>query len=174
MPRTIRPKDPQDGAHHTSLCAALGSSLDPQDYEPESAKHSGAAITTSRFPEPWRIVEIGNGFAVDDAAGRQLGVFYGRTDPNTAGHTGFLTIDEARQMAVDFAMLPKLLKRTSHRGARPTGAPVGSLGGLPRGRSADSDFAAFDPIRQVVRPAVPIARSSPQPRASSTGLPRRP
>jgi hypothetical protein len=46
---------------------------------------------TSRFPAPWRIVEIAHGFAVDDATGRQLGVFYGRDDPNTAGHTGFLT-----------------------------------------------------------------------------------
>jgi hypothetical protein len=70
---------------------------------------------TSRFPAPWRIVEIPNGFAVDDATGHQLGVFYGRADPNTAGHTGFLTIEEARQMAVDFARLPELLKRPSGR-----------------------------------------------------------
>jgi hypothetical protein len=70
---------------------------------------------TSRFPAPWRIVEIAHGFAVDDATGRQLGVFYGRDDPNTAGHTGFLTIDEARQIAVDFARLPALLKQTSDR-----------------------------------------------------------
>lgn len=70
---------------------------------------------TNRVPAPWRIVEIPNGFAVDDATGRQLGVFYGRADPNTAGHTGFLTIEEARQMAVNFARLPELLKRTSAR-----------------------------------------------------------
>jgi hypothetical protein len=68
---------------------------------------------TTRFPAPWRIVEIPNGFAVDDATGQQLGVFYGRADPNAAGHTGFLNIDEARQMAVDFARLPELLARTS-------------------------------------------------------------
>src|SRR5262249_56265723 len=68
---------------------------------------------TNRFPTPWRIVEIPNGFAVDDATGQQLGVFYGRADPNTAGHTGFLTIDEARQMAIDFARLPELLERSS-------------------------------------------------------------
>jgi hypothetical protein len=67
---------------------------------------------TSRFPAPWRIIEIAHGFAVDDATGRQLGIFYGRADSNTAGHTGFLTIDEARQMAVDFSRLPELLKRT--------------------------------------------------------------
>jgi hypothetical protein len=66
---------------------------------------------TSRFPAPWRIVEIPNGFAVDDATGQQLGIFYGRADPNTAGHTGFLTMDEARQMPVDFARLPELLKQ---------------------------------------------------------------
>src|SRR5882672_1283234 len=68
---------------------------------------------TSRVPRPWRIVEIQNGFAVDDAAGRQLGVFYGRADPNTAGHTGLLMIDEAREIAVDFARLPELLEQTS-------------------------------------------------------------
>jgi len=70
---------------------------------------------TRRFPQPWRIVEIPIGFAVEDATGQQLSVFYGRSDPNTAGHTGFLTIDEARQLAVDFARLPELLKRTSAR-----------------------------------------------------------
>ncbi len=48
-------------------------------------------------------------YRAEDATGQQLGVFCGRSDPNTAGHTGFLTIDEARQMAVDFARLPELL-----------------------------------------------------------------
>ncbi len=64
---------------------------------------------TGRFPTPWRIVEIPSGFAVEDATGQQLGVFYGRADPNIAGHMGFLTMDEARQMAIDFARLPELL-----------------------------------------------------------------
>ena len=73
----------------------------------------GRRAMTTRFPAPWRIVEIPNGFAVDDASGQQLGVFYGRADPNEAGHTGFLTIEEARQMAVDFARLPELLKPAS-------------------------------------------------------------
>jgi hypothetical protein len=29
---------------------------------------------TSRFPAPWRTVEIPSGFAVEDATGQQLGV----------------------------------------------------------------------------------------------------
>jgi hypothetical protein len=49
---------------------------------------------TSRFPAPWRIVELPNGFAVDDATGKQVGVFYGRA-PDIAGHTGIMTMDEA-------------------------------------------------------------------------------
>jgi len=62
------------------------------------------------FPAPWRIVEIPNGFAVEDATGKQIGVFYGRA-PDSAGHTGIMTMDEARQMAIDFASLPELFKR---------------------------------------------------------------
>ena len=64
---------------------------------------------TGRFPAPWRVVEIPSGFAVEDASGLQLGVFYGRSDANLAGHTGFLTMDEARQMAINFAKLARLL-----------------------------------------------------------------
>jgi hypothetical protein len=79
----------------------------------DNARPATISPETSRFPKPWQIVEIPNGFAVDDATGRQLGVFYGRTDPNTAGHTDFVMIDEALQIAVDFARLPELLKQTS-------------------------------------------------------------
>jgi len=50
-----------------------------------------AASMTGRFPTPWRIVEIPRGFAVADATGLQLCAFYGRADPNIAGHTGFLS-----------------------------------------------------------------------------------
>ena len=79
----------------------------------DNARPATTSPETSRFPKPWQIVEIPNGFAVDDATGRQLGVFYGRTDPNKAGHTDFVMIDEALQIAVDFARLPELLKQTS-------------------------------------------------------------
>ena len=78
---------------------------------------------TNRFPTPWRIVEIPTGFAVEDANGQQLGVFYGRCDPNIAGHTGFLTIDEARELAVNFAKLPELFKPNSTRSEVTKAAP---------------------------------------------------
>jgi hypothetical protein len=71
-----------------------------------------AASMTGRFPAPWRIVEIPQGFAVDDAGGQQLAVFYGLAEPNAARQTDFLTFDEARQMAVDFAKLQKQLGHT--------------------------------------------------------------
>jgi hypothetical protein len=70
---------------------------------------------TNRFPGPWRITEFPNGFAVYDATDRQLGFFYGRADPNMAGHAGFVMIDDARQIAIDFARLPELLNQTLGR-----------------------------------------------------------
>jgi hypothetical protein len=69
----------------------------------------------TRFPAPWRIVEMLNGFAVEDATGKQIGVFYGRA-PDIAGHTGIMIMDEAREMAIDFAKLPELLKRDGTAG----------------------------------------------------------
>ena len=42
-------------------------------------------------------------------------MFYGRA-PNTAGYTGIMTMDEARQMALDFARLPELLKQDGNGG----------------------------------------------------------
>ncbi|HSV25881.1 MAG TPA: hypothetical protein VLJ17_22995 [Xanthobacteraceae bacterium] len=65
-----------------------------------------AATMTNGFSAPWRIIEIPHGFAVEDAAEQQLAVFYGLAEPNTVRQTDSLTIDEARQMAVDFANLP--------------------------------------------------------------------
>src|SRR5258708_39248958 len=70
-----------------------------------------AATMTGRFPAPWQIVEIPDGFAVDDASGQQLAVFYGLAESNAERQTDLLTIEEARQMAVDFAKLPELLEQ---------------------------------------------------------------
>ena len=67
-------------------------------------------IARRRFP-PWQVFELYGGYAVYDAEGRRLGAFYGRTYPSATTQTGILTIDEARQMALDFARLPELLQQ---------------------------------------------------------------
>ncbi len=66
-------------------------------------------ITQRRFP-PWQVIELQGGYAVEDAQGRRLGTFLGRATSIEATHAGALTIDEARQMAFEFARLPELLK----------------------------------------------------------------
>jgi hypothetical protein len=142
----------------------------------------------SRFPGPWRIAEFPNGFAVYDATGRQLGFFYGRTNPNTAGQTGFMMIDEARQIAVDFARLPELLNQTSAR-SEVTASPeddklakfetnrspqdVPETSHLPRGALLSVITAAHSPS---VKAPTTIRRSIPfEPgRRRSTRMLRRP
>jgi hypothetical protein len=93
---------------------------------------AGAGTMTNRFPTPWRMVEMPSGFAVEDATGQQLGVFYGRCDPNIAGHTGYLTIDEARELAINFAKLPELFKRNSTRGEFAKATPHLSRAGVQK------------------------------------------
>jgi hypothetical protein len=68
------------------------------------------ARTTARlrFP-PWQVCELQGGYAVEDAEGRRLGTFYGKTDPVEARQAGLLTLEEARQTAFDFARLIALL-----------------------------------------------------------------
>src|SRR5713226_2223658 len=104
---------------------------------------------TSRFPGPWRIAEFPNGFAVYDATGRQLGFFYGRADPNMAGHADFLTIGDARQIAVDFARLPELLNQTSGRSEVATSPEDDRLAKLETNRSPQ----AGPETSRLLRPA---------------------
>jgi hypothetical protein len=140
--------------------------------------HAGAPATveenaawapgmTGHFPGPWRIAEIPHGFAVDDASGQQLAVFYGLAEPDIARETDFLTLDEARQMAVDFAQLPKRLEQTWARSvvaAPPNDDRVATLetqrspeaaletGGLPR-------VAWLPPVARMHLAQMPTAAS---------------
>src|SRR5258705_10728930 len=139
----------------------------------DNARPATTSPETSRFPKPWQIVEIPNGFVVDDATGRQLGVFYGRTDPNTAGHTGFAMIDETPQIAVDFARLPELLKQTADRSKVATSPEDDKLTKLQTNRSPQRapetsrlPRAAQLPAVTVLLEAVPPLRSD-QPGAAS-------
>lgn len=67
-------------------------------------------IARLRFP-PWQVFELEGGYAVEDAAGHRLGTFYGKLDPVEARQAGLLTLEEARQSAIEFARLADLVDR---------------------------------------------------------------
>jgi hypothetical protein len=113
-----------------------------------------AATMTGRFPGPWRIVEIPHGFAVDDASGQQLAAFYGLAEPITPRQTDFLTFDEARQMAVDFAKLPKRLEQTPPLSAVATSLEDDRLANLKTNRSPDGALETWRSPRVARLPAV--------------------
>lgn len=66
-------------------------------------------IARRRFP-PWQVIELQGGYAVEDAQGHRLGIFFGQANGSAGNQADVLTLDEARQMAFDFARLPELLK----------------------------------------------------------------
>jgi hypothetical protein len=113
-----------------------------------------ATTMTGGFPGPWRIVEIPHGFAVDDASGQQLAAFYGLAEPNAPRQSDFLTFDEARQMAVDFAKLPKRLEQTPSLSEVTTSLEDDRLAKLETNRSPDGALETWRLPRVARLPAV--------------------
>lgn len=122
---------------------------------------------TSRFPGPWRIAEFPNGFAVYDSTGRQLGFFYGRADPNMAGHASFLMIDDARQIAIDFARLPELLNQNLARSEIVTSTEGDQLAKLETNHSLQGVPEASR-LPRAAQLSVITATASPSLNASTT------
>jgi hypothetical protein len=96
-----------------------------REIKPHSGTSEGSAPTDtgrrpmtppSRFPPPWRVVELPGGYAVEDANGQWLCTFYGRAEPNIGQQAGDPTMDEARRLAADFARLPELLSAAKGAG----------------------------------------------------------
>jgi hypothetical protein len=79
-------------------------------------------IARLRFP-PWQVCELQGGYAVEDGEGRRLGTFYGKMDPVEARQAGLLTLEEARQTALDFARLVELLNEAGEKDGRREPAP---------------------------------------------------
>ncbi len=99
-----------DGRHRPAIAAACGEEHRNGSYPLTLTSMSKArTIARRRFP-PWQVIELQGGYAVEDAEGHWLGIFYGKADASAAKQAGVLTLEEARQMAFDFARLPELLK----------------------------------------------------------------
>ena len=61
------------------------------------------------FPSPWTVKPIAGGFEVLDANGQSLAYVYGRETRADADTAALLTIDEARDIATNIAMVPVVL-----------------------------------------------------------------
>jgi hypothetical protein len=67
------------------------------------------AESPRRFPPPWHTNPIPGGYIVRDANGQALAYLYYRDNEAEARQAKVLTVDEARRIAINIALLPELL-----------------------------------------------------------------
>ena len=60
-----------------------------------------------RFPPPWIVEPTSGGWCVKDANGQTVAFTYGRE--HHMARSDYLTVEEARRIAVNIARLPELL-----------------------------------------------------------------
>jgi hypothetical protein len=79
---------------------------------PSTANIENHHRAENRFPPPWTVEMVTEGFKVKDANGQSLAYVFSREPPNDAQFGKVLTLDEARRIASNIAKLPKLLDKS--------------------------------------------------------------
>jgi hypothetical protein len=63
-----------------------------------------------RFVRPWKVIELGESYEVQDAVGLPLASVYFENETTRQSSTRRLSKDEARRVAAQIARLPTLLR----------------------------------------------------------------